>query len=101
MSDTPGLSKKLSSTDPISQEVLAELDQELRLTAVALGDRATRSKAMSDTMLNGLLDQYSERLVALLDEKLRISYRSPSDQEPDSPRKRPGSSGADSSSGST
>ncbi|KAI0385352.1 WD domain-containing protein [Hypomontagnella monticulosa] len=93
--------KKLSSTDPISQEVLAELDQELRLTAVALGDRATRSKAMSDTMLNGLLDQYSERLVALLDEKLRISYRSPSDQEPDSPRKRPGSSGADSSSGST
>ncbi|KAI1403707.1 WD domain-containing protein [Hypoxylon fuscum] len=100
--------RKLSSTDPISQEVLAELDQELRLTAVALGDRATRSKAMSDTMLNGLLDQYSERLVALLDEKLRLSYRSPSEQEPESPkspkspsRKRPGSSGADSSSGST
>ncbi|KAI1376077.1 WD domain-containing protein [Hypoxylon crocopeplum] len=90
--------KKLSSTDPIGQDVLAELDQELRLTAVALGDRATRSKAMSDTMLNGLLDQYSERLVALLDEKLRLSYRSTSDQEPESPGKRPGSSGAGSSS---
>ncbi|KAI1418261.1 WD domain-containing protein [Hypoxylon sp. FL1857] len=95
--------KKLASTDPISQDVLAELDQELRLTAVALGDRATRSKAMSDTMLNGLLDQYSERLVAMLDEKLRLSYRSTSDQEPESPgtTKRPGSSGAGSSSGST
>ncbi|KAI1781011.1 WD domain-containing protein [Hypoxylon cercidicola] len=98
--------KKLSSTDPIGQEVLAELDQELRLTAVALGDRATRSKAMSDTMLNGLLDQYSERLVALLDEKLQLNYRPSSDQEPESPkspkspRKRSGSSGADSSSGS-
>ncbi|KAI0837298.1 WD domain-containing protein [Hypoxylon sp. FL0890] len=95
--------KKLASTDPISQDVLAELDQELRLTAVALGDRATRSKAMSDHMLNGLLDQYSERLVAMLDEKLRLSYRSISDQEPESPgiTKRPPSSGAGSSSGST
>ncbi|KAI1344068.1 WD domain-containing protein [Xylariaceae sp. FL0016] len=93
--------KKLSTTDPISQEVLTQLDQELRLTAVALGDRATRSKAMSDTMLNGLLDQYSERLVSLLDEKLRIGLRQPSDQEPDSPGKRPDSSGTGSSDQST
>ncbi|KAI8965040.1 WD repeat-containing protein [Daldinia sp. FL1419] len=96
--------RKLASTDPISQEVLAELDQELRLTSVALGDRATRSKALSDTMLSGLLDQYSERLVALLDEKLRVGYRGSSDQEPDSPGllpgKRPGSSGGNSSTGS-
>ncbi|KAI0506607.1 WD40-repeat-containing domain protein [Xylaria bambusicola] len=94
--------KKLASTDPISQETLAELDQELRLTAVALGDRATRSKAMSDTMLNGLLDQYSERLVSLLDEKLRLGkYRRPSDPETDSTDKRPSSSGTGSSSTST
>ncbi|KAF2966533.1 hypothetical protein GQX73_g7052 [Xylaria multiplex] len=94
--------KKLASTDPISQELLAELDQELRLTAVALGDRATRSKAMSDTMLSGLLDQYSERLVSLLDEKLRLGkYRRSSDQETDSTDKRPGSSGTGSSSAST
>lgn len=91
--------KKLASTDPISQEVLAELDQELRLTAVALGDRATRSKAMSDTMLNGLLDQYSERLVSLLDKKLRLGgYRRSSDEESDTNEKRPGSSGTGSSS---
>ncbi|KAK6955947.1 hypothetical protein Daesc_003594 [Daldinia eschscholtzii] len=96
--------RKLASSDPISQEVLAELDQELRLTSVALGERATRSQALSDTMLSGLLDQYSERLVALLDEKLRIGYRGSSDQEPDSPGilpgKRPGSSGGESSAGS-
>ncbi|KAH9908136.1 WD domain-containing protein [Xylariomycetidae sp. FL2044] len=94
--------RKLNSSEPISQEVLAELDQELRLTAIALGDRATRSKAMSDTMLTGLLDQYSERLVSLLDEKLRLNYnRPPSDEEPGSPRKRPGSSGTGSSGSST
>lgn len=93
--------KKLTSSDPVSQEVLAELDQELRLTAIALGDRATRSKAMSDMMLTGLLDQYSERLVAMLDEKLRLSYRSTSDPEPDSPRKRRESSGAGSNNDSS
>ncbi|KAI1093417.1 WD domain-containing protein [Rostrohypoxylon terebratum] len=92
--------KKLASSDPINQDVLAELDQELRLTAVALGDRATRSKALTDTVLTGLLDQYSERLVAMLDEKLRLNYRSISDREPDSPGKRPSSSGSTGSTGS-
>ncbi|KAI0552817.1 WD domain-containing protein [Xylaria curta] len=94
--------KKLASTDPISQELLAELDQELRLTSIALGDRATRSRAMNDTMLSGLLDQYSERLVSLLDEKLRLGkYRRSSDQETDSTDRRPGSSGTGSSNTST
>ncbi|GAP83767.1 putative WD domain-containing protein [Rosellinia necatrix] len=94
--------KKLASSDPISQDTLAALDQELRLTAVALGDRAKRSKAISDTLLHGLLDQYSERLVSLLDEKLRLGkYRRPSDQDTDSTDKRPGSSGTGSSNAST
>lgn len=65
--------KKLSSAEPISAEVLTELDQELRLTAAALGERAIRSKAMNETVLSGLLDEYSERLVTLLDEKLRLT----------------------------
>ncbi|KAL2024275.1 hypothetical protein VTK56DRAFT_8757 [Thermocarpiscus australiensis] len=77
--------KKLSSTDPINSDVLAQLDAELRLTAAALGERAIRSrsaalerepgshgKAVSETVLSGLLDQYSERLVSMLDEKLRL-----------------------------
>lgn len=79
--------KKLASAEAISQENLTELDQELRLTAAALGDRAIRSKAMNETVLSGLLDQYSERLVTLLDEKLRLSYqpRESPEREGDSP----------------
>lgn len=80
--------KKLSSAEPISAEVLAELDQELRLTAAALGDRAIRSRAMNETVLSGLLDQYSERLVTLLDEKLRLSYQ-PREQGEQSPVEAP------------
>jgi WD40 repeat protein len=73
--------KKLSSTEPISQDVLTELDQELRLTAAALGDRAMRTKAMDETVLSGLLDQYSERLVSMLDEKLRLSFHPRGDRD--------------------
>ncbi|KAL5615428.1 hypothetical protein BROUX41_005474 [Berkeleyomyces rouxiae] len=66
--------KKLASTEPISQVTLEELDQELRLTVSALSNRAIRSKAMNESMLSGLLDEYSERLVSMLDEKLRLSF---------------------------
>lgn len=66
--------KKLSSSEPITADVLTDLDDELRLTSTALGDRANRSKAINDTVLSGLLDEYSERLVTLLDEKLRLCY---------------------------
>ncbi|RFU73182.1 wd repeat [Trichoderma arundinaceum] len=65
--------KKLSSAEPINPDALGELDQELRFTAAALGDRAIRNRAMNETVLSGLLDQYSERLVTLLDEKLRLT----------------------------
>ncbi|KAK3946421.1 WD40-repeat-containing domain protein [Diplogelasinospora grovesii] len=92
--------KKLTSTDPISSDVLAELDAELRLTAAALGERAIRSrskpdrdrdreqrsKTVSETMLTGLLDQYSERLVSMLDEKLRLRLN-------DDDRERPRTAG--------
>ncbi|KAK3683665.1 WD40-repeat-containing domain protein [Podospora appendiculata] len=100
--------KKLASTDSISSDVLAELDAELRLTAAALGDRAIRSrssldrdpgKVVSETMLSGLLDQYSERLVSMLDEKLRLRL---SEEEKDALiRERPRTAGEGSSSGST
>ncbi|KAK4189943.1 WD40-repeat-containing domain protein [Podospora australis] len=73
--------KKLSSPEKINSDILAELDAELRLTAAALGERAIRSRSsrepeesrpVSESMLSGLLDQYSERLVTMLDEKLRL-----------------------------
>ncbi|EFQ30108.1 WD domain-containing protein [Colletotrichum graminicola] len=68
--------KKLASTDPLSEDVIFELDQELRLTAAALGDRATRTKALHDSaLLSGLLDQYEERLASMLDEKLRNTFQ--------------------------
>ncbi|PTB39926.1 uncharacterized protein TrAFT101_005037 [Trichoderma asperellum] len=73
--------KKLSSAEPINPEALSELDQELRFTAAALGDRAIRSRAMNETVLSGLLDQYSERLVTLLDEKLRLSNSQPIERD--------------------
>ncbi|KAK5661477.1 hypothetical protein OQA88_11379 [Cercophora sp. LCS_1] len=74
--------KKLSSTELINPDILSELDAELRLTAAALGERAIRSrstrgesgrsKTVSETVLSGLLDQYSERLVSMLGEKLQL-----------------------------
>ncbi|KAG6360099.1 hypothetical protein INS49_011155 [Diaporthe citri] len=64
---------KLSSADTISSEAMAELENELRLTTAALCERISRdSQAVSESMLSGLLNQYSERLVSMLDERLRL-----------------------------
>lgn len=60
-------------------ETLRELDQELRLTAMALGEKSLKSKAISETVLTGLLDQYSDRLVSMFDEKLKLTKLEPSD----------------------
>ncbi|PFH62324.1 hypothetical protein XA68_14184 [Ophiocordyceps unilateralis] len=65
--------KKLSSAEPITADGLSELDHELRLTIAALGDRAIRTQAINETVISGLLDQYSERLVTILDEKLGLT----------------------------
>ncbi|EXF83317.1 WD domain-containing protein [Colletotrichum fioriniae PJ7] len=79
--------KKLSSTEPLSEDVIFEIDQELRLTAAALGDRATRTKAMHDSaLLSGLLDQYEERLASMLDEKLRNTFQGREVQTPSEER---------------
>ena len=65
--------KKLLSSESVKDEALKELDQELRLTAIALGEKSLKSKAISETVLTGLLDQYSDRLVSMFDEKLRLT----------------------------
>jgi WD40 repeat protein len=65
--------KKLSTAEPISSGAIAELENELRLTTAALCERISRdSQAASASLLSGLLDQYSERLVSMLDERLRV-----------------------------
>lgn len=63
---------KLSSSDAISPEMLAELEEELRLTAAVISERANRSQmAVTEPVLSGLLDRYSEKLMTMLDEKLK------------------------------
>lgn len=65
--------KKLKGSELLREETMKEVEGELRLTAKALGERALKSKAMSESMMTDLLDQYSERLVSIFDEKLRVS----------------------------
>jgi hypothetical protein len=63
--------KKLLSAESVKEDALKELDQELRLTAVALGEKNLKTKVISETVL-AVLDQYSDRLVSMFDEKLRL-----------------------------
>lgn len=59
--------KKLqSSSDIVALESVRELERELSLTAKALAEKSARH----ETVMAKILDQYSERLVGLLDEKI-------------------------------
>ncbi|KAF1991417.1 WD40 repeat-like protein [Aulographum hederae CBS 113979] len=66
--------KKLASTPdiPLDTATIRELDRELKLTARAVGEKAIKSKqpGVDEQVLVKLLDQYSERLVEMLDLKL-------------------------------
>ncbi|KAF9877819.1 hypothetical protein CkaCkLH20_04954 [Colletotrichum karsti] len=79
--------KKLSSTEPLSQDSLTELDQELRMTAAALGDRAIRTH--DTALISGLLDQYEERLASMLDEKLRQTFQDKEIRDVQTPSEEP------------
>jgi len=93
--------KKLAGPETVATDLLAELDQELRLTSLALGDRAKQSKSMSDAMLDGILEQYSSRLIAMLDEKLGLSNHPLIERrDSDLSNKRPTSSGTGSTTAS-
>ncbi|KAH6683069.1 WD40-repeat-containing domain protein [Halenospora varia] len=85
--------KKLLSSEAVKEESLKELDQELRLTAMALGEKSLKSKAISETVLTGLLDQYSERLVSMFDEKLRLT-KTDSNDLPSPEMERPKTAGS-------
>ena len=52
---------------------MRELERELGLTARAVGEKATQAKGLDDSVMVKLLDQYSERLVNMLDEKIAAS----------------------------
>lgn len=61
-----------NSTDTLSPELAKEVERELAVTARAIGDRV-KTKAFEETVMIKLLDQYSERLVNMLDEKIAAS----------------------------
>jgi hypothetical protein len=56
----------------MSPEIAKEVERELAATARAIGERV-KTKAFEETVMVKLLDQYSERLVTMLDEKIAAS----------------------------
>lgn len=56
----------------MNSELAKEVERELAVTARAIGDRV-KTKAFEETVMVKLLDQYSERLVNMLDEKIAAS----------------------------
>ncbi|KAK0961679.1 hypothetical protein LTR91_019792 [Friedmanniomyces endolithicus] len=59
-----------NTTELISPEALRELEKELKLTARALGERSRGGTVDEGTMAR-LLDQASEKIVGMLDERIR------------------------------
>ncbi|KAH7075534.1 WD repeat protein-like protein [Paraphoma chrysanthemicola] len=61
-----------NSSDTMSSELARDVERELATTARAIGERV-KSKEFDETVMVKLLDQYSERLVTMLDEKIAAS----------------------------
>ncbi|EAT84782.2 hypothetical protein SNOG_07316 [Parastagonospora nodorum SN15] len=61
-----------TSSDTMTSELAREVERELATTARAIGDRV-KPKEFDETVMVKLLDQYSERLVNMLDEKIAAS----------------------------
>ncbi|KAK4506775.1 hypothetical protein PRZ48_000508 [Zasmidium cellare] len=65
--------KKLSNTattDSITPEALRELEKELKLTARVVGEKS-QGKTLDEATIAKLLDQASDKIVGLLDEKIK------------------------------
>jgi WD40 repeat protein len=58
-----------NSTEAMSSELAREVERELATTARAIGERV-KSKEFDETIMVKLLDQYSEKLVTMLDERI-------------------------------
>ncbi|KAF2865313.1 WD domain-containing protein [Massariosphaeria phaeospora] len=65
--------KRLANTsDSLTSELTREVERELALTARAVGEKAKGSK-LDESVMVKLLDQYSERLVSMFDERIAAS----------------------------
>lgn len=68
--------KKLaSSSETLLPESLRELEKELKLTARTVGEKAT-GNSLDEAMIVKLLDQASEKIVGLLDERIKERVQS-------------------------
>ena len=61
-----------NSTETLDIDMVKEVQRELATTARAIGERA-KTKEFDETVMARLLDQYSERLVNILDERIAAS----------------------------
>lgn len=62
-----------NSNDNLTSDMVREVERELALTTRAVGEKAKSSESLNETVMTKLLDQYSERLVSILDEKIAAS----------------------------
>lgn len=62
-----------TSSDNLSPDLVREVERELALTARAVGEKVKSDAPLNEAVIQKLLDQYSERLVNLLDEKISAS----------------------------
>jgi WD40 repeat protein len=61
-----------TSNDTMSSELAREVERELAATARAIGERV-KPKEFDETVMVKILDEYSERLVSMLDERIAAS----------------------------
>ncbi|KAF1962740.1 WD repeat protein-like protein [Byssothecium circinans] len=59
-----------NSSDALSADLVREVERELALTTRAVGEKAKSNGVFNETAMQKLLDQYSERLLSTLDEKI-------------------------------
>ena len=59
-----------ASSDGIGSESLRDLEKELKLTARVLSER-TQGKGIDEAMVARLLDQASDKIVGILDERIK------------------------------
>jgi len=63
----------VNSTENLSPDTVREVERELGLTARAVNEKAKSNPSLNEAVIAKLLDQYSERLVSILDEKISAS----------------------------
>ncbi|KAF3052254.1 hypothetical protein E8E11_011338 [Didymella keratinophila] len=83
-----------NSTETLDQDLVKEVQRELATTARAIGEKA-RGTDFDETAMTKFLDQYSERLVNILDERIAASMALRTRQDSDAALSTPLRSPAD------